>query len=551
MPDDILRIIPLGGMGEVGRNLTVIEFNDQIVVVDCGLMFPQSDMPGVDLVVPNFAYLTERPERVLGYLITHGHEDHIGALPYVLPEVPAPIFATRLTRGLIEVRLKEHGLLKSTEFVTITPDSVFELGPFRIEPFRVSHSIPDAVGYGIDTPLGLVVHTGEYKFDLSPVDGQVTDLHKLAEFGRRGVLALLSDSTNSERPGHTPSEATVREALVRVFERAEGRIIIATFASNISRLQEIINVADRFERQVGMVGRSMEQNTAMALSLGYLHAPAGQLVKVRDLDRLPDSKVVICCTGTQGEPTSALVRMANDDHRDVTLKRGDTVVLSASPIPGNEELVHRTLDNLFRHGAHVVYQALTPVHVSGHASREEQKLMLRLVAPRYFVPMGGEYRMLVLHADLARELGMPTEDVFVIENGEVLAFDGRGAWLGDPVPGGYVYVDGLGVGDIGQVVLRDRNHLARDGFVVVVVAIDGQTGALARPPEVLTRGFVYLREAGELIEEMRQHLVEVVQQTHVPHAHDVLSDRIRDDLAGFIYDRTRRRPMVLPVVLEV
>ncbi len=544
-----VRIIPLGGLGEVGRNCTAIEFDGQILAVDCGLMFPQSDMPGVDLVVPNFAYLAEHAERVLGYLVTHGHEDHIGGLPYVLGNVPAPILATPLTRGLIEVRLKEHGLLGGAELITIQPGGRVALGPFLVEPFRVSHSIPDAVGYAITTPVGCIVHTGEFKFDLSPVDGQLTDLHRLAELGREGVLLLLSDSTNAERPGYTPSETVVREALTQVFERAAGRIIIATFASNLSRVQEVFNVAARFGRKVGIVGRSLEQNTAMAMELGYLKVADGALVRVRDLDRLPDSEVVICCTGTQGEPTSALVRMANDAHRDVSLRPGDTVVLSASPIPGHEELVHRTLDNLFRRGARVVYQALTPVHVSGHASREELKLMLRLVAPRYLVPIGGEYRMLVLHAELAKEVGMPAETVFVLENGQVLEVDGTSARLGETVPGGYVYVDGLGVGDVGQVVLRDRHHLARDGFVVVVLAVDAASRELARPPEVLTRGFVYEPESAEILDGMRERLEELVTQAHG--AHDLLADRVRDELARYIHARTRRRPMVLPVVLDV
>lgn len=549
---DKLRIIPLGGLGEVGRNLTVIEYGASIVVVDCGLMFPESDMLGVDLVVPNFSYLEEHVERVLGYLITHGHEDHFGALPYILPSVPAPVYATRLTRGLIEVRLKEYGLLDKAELHTFTTEDVLELGPFRVEPFRVSHSIPDAVGFAIDTPLGLVVHTAEYKFDLTPVDGRTTDIHRLAEVGRRGVLALLSDSTNAERAGHTPSEAIVRAALEQVFTRAEGRIIIATFASNISRIQEVINVARQFGRKVGMVGRSMENNTTMARQLGYLQADEGRIVGVGALDNLPDKEVVICCTGSQGEPTSALVRMANDDHRHVTLKRGDTVILSATPIPGNEELVHRTLDNLFRHGANVIYQALQPVHVSGHGCQEDLKLMLRLTCPRYFIPVGGEYRMLVLHGRLARELGMPEEDIFVIENGQTVELDGQGARLAEQVPGGYVYVDGLGVGDVGQGLLRDRHHLAGDGFVVVVVALDSQTGELAREPEVLTRGFVQAGESDELIEEMRRRMVETVRRLQKAHrARDTIHDEVRDVLLQLIYHRTGRRPMVLPLILEL
>ncbi len=544
-----LRIIPLGGYGEVGRNMTVLEYDDAIIVIDCGLMFPEGDMPGVDLVVPNFTYLAENVERVLGYFITHGHEDHHGALPYVLPHAPAPIYATRLTRGFIEVKLKEHRLLASAEIVTIAAGQAIEVGPFRVEPFRVGHSIPDAVGFAVDTPLGLVVHSGEYKFDLTPVSGKSTDLHALAAYGQRGVLALMADSTNAERHGHTPSESVVREALEHVFERAEGRVILATFASNISRVQEVINVAEDFGRKVGLAGRSMEQNIAMARNLGYLEAAPGTLVGLKELDALPDDEVVVCCTGTQGEPTSALVRMANDTHRELSLRPGDTVILSATPIPGNEELVHRTIDNLFRRGAHVVYQSLMPVHVSGHASREEMKLLLKLVSPRYFVPAGGEYRMLVLHAELAEALGMPAEDVFVVESGEVVELDGNGARRAGTVPGGYIYVDGLGVGDIGEVVLRDRNHLARDGFLVVVVAVDRQTSGLAREPEILTRGFVFLPEAGELIAELRAHVAELVMQEHG--SHDALIGRIRGGLADLVNKRTGRRPMVLPVVIDV
>jgi ribonuclease J len=536
-------------MGEVGRNLTVLEYGDTCIAIDCGLMFPQSDMPGVDLVVPNFSYLQSFAGHMGGYFITHGHEDHMGALPYILPHVPAPVYATRLTRGLIEVKLKEHGLLGQAELVTISAGEIIEVGPFKVEPFRVSHSIPDAVGFAVDTPLGMLVHTAEFKFDLTPVNGEITDIHRLAELGRSGVLVLLSDSTNAERPGHTPSEASVREALERVFQRSHGRIIISTFASNVSRVQEVINQAQRFDRYVGLAGRSMENYTAMARQLGYLHADEGRILPLKQLESLPDRQVVICCTGTQGEPTSALVRMANDDHREVTLKRGDTVVLSASPIPGNEELVHRTLNNLFRRGAQVYYQAITPVHVSGHASREELKLMLRIIAPRYFVPNGGEYRMLVLHGAIARELGMPEEDIFIVENGQVLEFAGHGARRAEEVPGGYVYVDGLSVGDVGNVVLRDRNYLAKDGFLVIVVAIDAQSRELIRPPEVMTRGFVYQRDATDLLSDISDHVQAVVAAAHG--AHDVLADEIRERLGAFIYERTKRRPMVLPMVIEV
>jgi ribonuclease J len=536
-------------LGEVGRNMTVFEYGRDILIVDCGLMFPESDMLGVDLVIPDTSYLTDKLDRVRGYVITHGHEDHIGALPYVLPAVPAPVYATRLTRGLIEVKLEDHNLLDIAQLITVTADDRVRLGQFEVEFFRVTHSIPDAVGVAITCPVGLVVHTGEYKFDFTPSDGQTTDFHKLAEYGRRGVLALLSDSTNSERPGHTPSERVVSETLDSVFGQAPGRIIVSTFASNISRLQQVIDTAVRYGRKVAVAGRSMQHNMDMALKLGYLDAPAGTLVDLGQINQLADEQVVIMSTGSQGEPTSALVRMANVTHRDVRIRRGDVVILSATPIPGNEEMVHRTLDNLYRLGAHVHYQALSPVHVSGHASREDQKLMLRLVAPRFFVPIQGEYRMLALHAQLAAELGIPAHHTFVLENGQVLEVGPDWARLGEQVPGGFVYVDGLGVGDIGQVVLRDRHHLSRDGFVVVVVTVGRQSGDMVGEPEILTRGFVYQPEAEELLDEIRDYVGEVVSESGG--SIDVLHTRLRDRLAERIHMRTRRRPMILPLVVEV
>lgn len=549
---DSLKIIPLGGFGEVGRNLTVFEYGDDIVCVDCGLMFPDSDMPGVDIVLPNFAYLEANVKRIRGYFITHGHEDHHGALPYILPRAPAPVYATKLTRGLIEVKLKEHGVLGKAEVHTITAGDVVEVGAFKVEPFRVAHSIPDSVGFAVHTPRGVVVHTGEYKFDLTPTTGQTTDIHRLAALGSEGVLALLSDSTNAERAGHTPSEAIVREALERVFERAPGRIILATFASNISRVQEVLNIAADFNRKVALVGRSMENNSAMALKLGYLHAEEGIIRSVREIDDLPHEDVVIVCTGTQGEPNSALVRMAHDRHREVNLVPGDTVVVSASPIPGNEEPVHRTLDLLFRHGANVLYQALTPVHVSGHASREEQKLMLRITAPRYFVPNGGEYRMLVLHAQMAEELGIPPEDIFVMESGQVLEFDDDGVRVtASPVPGDYIYVDGSSIGEVGGSVLRDRRSLARDGFLVCSVAVDESTGKLVGRPQLVTKGFVYARSdaTSELLEELAEHVAEIVRDAGVPVGE--LADRVRTGLAQRILDRTKNRPAVYAVVTPV
>jgi len=544
---DTLRIIPLGGAGEIGKNMTVLELEDTAIAIDCGLMFPESDMLGIDLVVPDISYLMEAPDYLRGIFFTHGHEDHIGALPYVLRQLEAPLYATRLTRGLIEVKLREAGLLDRTEIHTMAPGDQVQVGPFSVQSFHVCHSIPDSVGLAIDTPYGLVIHTGEYKFDYTPVHGRLTDYAALAEYGRRGVLALMADSTNSERPGYTPSERLVSETFERVFSQAKGRIIVSTFASNISRVQQVIDCALRHNRRLGVVGRSMVENVRMARSLGYLTAPDDTFLRIEDLDMLPPSQVAIVCTGTQGEPTSALVRMANQEHRQVSIQYGDTVILSATPIPGNEELVHRTLDNLFRLGANVCYHRLMPVHVSGHASQEEQKMMISLTHPRYFIPAGGEYRHLVLHAQLARELGIPGENIFVVENGQVIEFDDEGARLGERVGGGHVLIDGLGIGDVGEVVLRDRRLLSRDGFVVVVVALDEATGEVIEGPDIVSRGFVYMRDAEALIEEAKHLVIEALANGH----RDTASNVIHDTLAEFLYRRTRRRPMIFPVILEV
>jgi ribonuclease J len=544
---DTLRIIPLGGAGEIGKNMTVLELEDTAIAIDCGLMFPESDMLGIDLVVPDISYLMEAPDYLRGIFFTHGHEDHIGALPYVLRQLEAPLYATRLTRGLIEVKLREAGLLDRTEIHTMAPGDQVQVGPFSVQSFHVCHSIPDSVGLAIDTPYGLVIHTGEYKFDYTPVHGRLTDYAALAEYGRRGVLALMADSTNSERPGYTPSERLVSETFEKVFSQAKGRIIVSTFASNISRVQQVIDCALGHNRRLGVVGRSMVENVRMARNLGYLTAPDDTFLRIEDLDMLPPSQVAIVCTGTQGEPTSALVRMANQEHRQVSIQYGDTVILSATPIPGNEELVHRTLDNLFRLGANVCYHRLMPVHVSGHASQEEQKMMISLTRPRYFIPAGGEYRHLVLHAQLARELGIPGENIFVVENGQVIEFDDEGARLGERVGGGHVLIDGLGIGDVGEVVLRDRRLLSRDGFVVVVVALDEATGEVIEGPDIVSRGFVYMRDAEALIEEAKHLVIEALANGH----RDTASNLIHDTLAEFLYRRTRRRPMIFPVILEV
>lgn len=544
-----LRIVPLGGVGEVGRNMTLIEYGDDAIAIDCGLMFPENDMLGIDLVIPDVTYLLDNPDLLKGIFLTHGHEDHIGALPYILPQVSAPLYATQLTRGLIEIKLKEAKLLSKTEINTITTNSVIEIGPFTIEPFHVCHSIPDAVGYAIYTPNGLVIHTGEYKFDQNPADGRLPDFDRLRRYGDEGVLVLLSDSTNAERSGHTPSEQIVSETFDQIFDQAKGRVIVSTFASNISRVQQVINTAMRHNRKLAVVGRSMVDNVKMALALGYLRAPEDMMVHVDDLEDYPDSQIAIVCTGTQGEPTSALVRMANQEHRQVSLKKGDTVILSATAIPGNEELVHRTLNNLFRLGVDVIYQSLMPVHVSGHASQEEQKMMLELVRPTYFIPIQGEYRMLVLHGRLGEAVGIPPENIFVIENGQVIEFEEDIAYLTERVPSGQVLVDGLGVGDVGSVVLRDRHLLSRDGFVVVVMALDEKTGQLIDGPDIISRGFVYVRDSEELIEEAKERVIELLESGKVHR--DTAATAIRDSLSEFLYQRTRRAPMIFPMVLEV
>ena len=548
MTQDCLRIIPLGGIGQIGKNMMVFEYDDQLLIVDCGLMFPESDMLGIDIVIPDMDYVFERKDQVQGIVVTHGHEDHIGGLPYLLQQVEAPLYATRLTRGLIEVKLKEHHLLNGAELHTVSPGDLVELGPFTIEFFRVCHSIPDGVGLGITTPVGLVVHSGDFKFDQTPVDGRLTDFARLAEFGGRGVLLLLSDSTNAETDGLTSSEQVVGETFERVFAQAEGRIIVATFASNVSRIQQVVDTARKFNRRVGVVGRSMINFAKAASKLGYLDLSPDEMLVPHEMNSLPPEKVAIACTGSQGEPTSALVRMAQGEHRQVNIHPGDTVIVSATPIPGNEELVNRTINNLFRAGARVYHHERMQVHVSGHGSREEHKLMLNLVRPKFFVPIHGEYRHLVHHARMAEQVGVPPENIFVIESGQVLEFGPDWGRINGQVTEGHVMVDGLGVGDVGNVVLRDRHLLSRDGFVVVVIAVDADTGKAVDGPYIITRGFVYIREAGDLIEEAAQRVLEALEYGG-PKV--TLNAKIKDSLAPFLYEQTKRRPMILPVIMEV
>jgi ribonuclease J len=549
---DVLRILPLGGVGEIGKNMYVYEYGDEIVIIDCGLMFPEGEMFGIDLVVPDVTYLRERREKVKAFLITHAHEDHVGGLPYVLPEFPGvPVYASTLARGLLGNKIKEHKLTNNP-LRALEPGDTVELGAFSATAFRIGHSIPDAMGICLRTPVGLVVHTGDFKFDHTPVDGKMSDIHALAEFGQEGVLCLVSDSTRAESPGYTPSERTVGEAFRDIMEGLDGRVIVATFASNIARIQQVFDAAGTFDRRVSVIGRSMEQNVRIATELGYLKYPEKQFVAKERLRSLKDNEVCIATTGAQGEPMAGLARMANRDHRWVELVPGDTVIVSASPIPGNEETVGRTIDNLFKAGANVFYHDIKRAHVSGHASQEELKLMLNLTRPRHFIPMHGEFRMLVQHGRLAGDMGVAPENIFIIENGQPIEFAADGsARRGSPVEAGYVFVDGLSVGEVGDIVLRDRRALANDGMFLVVVTVDKQTGNLIGRPEIVTRGFVAdeddpvlsgaVERISSAIENPGDHTSEIA----------LLKAQIKDSLSAYLYQQTKRRPMVFPVVVEV
>lgn len=550
-----IRLIPLGGLGEVGKNMIVVEYGDDIMIIDAGVMFPDDEMYGVDLVIPDTAYLNDKKDRIRGILITHGHEDHIGALPYVLPALDfPPVYATRLTAGLINVKLKEHRLVEKATINVVTPGDKIELGESVAEFFRVNHSIPDAVGVVIHTPIGGVLHTGDYKFDYTPIDGKPADLGTLARIGNQGVLVMMGDSTRVETPGFTPSERVINESLDKIFANAPGRILLATFASLISRVQQVVDTAERYDRHVALVGRSMQNNVQMAIELGYLHMPKGMLIRPEDINKFPAEQVAIICTGSQGEPTSALTRIANGDHRQVRIQHGDTVILSATPVPGNERMVNRTINNLFRLGAEVYYSSISHVHVSGHAAQEEQKLMLSLVRPKFFMPIHGEYRQLMLHAKLAHSLGIPEDHIIVAEDGDIVEVTEESIELDGHVPAGNVFVDGIGVGDVGQIVLRDRQVLAQDGILVVVITVDKETGQPLAGPDIVSRGFVYMRDSEELLEESRQRVLEALAHLN-GHGHTAdwsfIKDKIKHTLSEFLYDKTHRRPMIIPVVMEV
>jgi ribonuclease J len=550
---DRIAIIPLGGLGEIGKNMMVIAYQNDILVIDAGLAFPEDDMFGVDFVIPDIAYLLENREKVRGILLTHGHEDHIGGLSYILRDLPVPIYATRLTMGLIKEKLQEHGLAPRDGSQEVRPGEAFRLGSFTVEPFRVNHSIPDAVGFAVRTPVGTVVHTGDFKFDQTPVDGQVADFQHIAEIGRRGVLLLLSDSTNAERPGWTGSETQVGKVLDEVIAAAKGRVLVASFASNVHRMQQVINAAHKHGRKLCFVGRSMENVVQVATSLGYLHAPDGTVISVEDIHRFPANQVVIMTTGSQGEPMAALSRMAAQEHRKVEIVPGDTVIIAATPVPGNEKSVARTIDNLYKRGANVVYSSQAGVHVSGHASQEEQKLMLNLIRPKFFIPVHGEFRHLIHHARLAESVGIPKQHILIGENGTVFEVTKESAAITGKVPSGKVLVDGLGVGDVGNIVLRDRKVLAEDGVMVVVVGINRESSTLIAGPDIVSRGFVYVRESDRLIDEAKMRIRETLARADDRTMSDWSSIKgvVRETLSKYLFEKTRRRPMILPIVVEL
>ena len=540
----LLRIVPLGGLGEVGKNMMSVEYGDNILIIDSGIMFPENDMLGIDYIIPDYKYLEDKKSKIRGIIITHGHEDHTGAIRHVIEEFNVPIYATKLTRGLLEVKLRRSGLLNEAQLNTIAAGDELQLGPFKIEFFHVCHSIPDGVGLGITTPAGLIVHSGDYKFDHTPVDGWPPDFGKLAELGARGVLALMADSTNADDPGWTPSETVIDPAFDQVFREAKGRILIGSFASLISRMQQVANAAHTHGRSLAFVGRSMVDNSTMARELGYLELPDGLVVPLDQALKMKPSKVALMCTGTQGEPSSILGRLSNGSNRQFDLIPGDTIVLSSTPIPGNEEGVHRTINRLFDRGAEVIYDPILPVHVSGHANQDEMKLLMQLVKPKHLIPIHGELRHLKQHAALAREIGIPQERIAVVQNGTVIEFSDGEMKIGERIPGGYIFVDGSGVGDIGPKVMREREALAREGLVIIHINLDCDQNRVVGEPEIVSKGFVFVREAVDLFDEARELVLKVAEKD----LSEGLEDRIENELSRFFFTETKRKPMVFAFI---
>jgi ribonuclease J len=547
-----LKVIPLGGLGEIGKNMTVVEYEDDIIVIDCGLSFPEDEMLGIDLVIPDISYLQKNKEKVRAFILTHGHEDHIGALPYVLQQINRPVYGTKLTLGLVNTKIEEHKL-ESIHLQVVKPKDIIKFGSLRVEFIKTSHSIADSVAIAIHTPVGILVHTGDFKIDFTPIDGQVMDLARFASLGEQGVLALFADSTNAERPGYTMSEKIVGETFENMFSEAKGRIIIASFASNIHRIQQVINAAEKHNRKLCVSGRSMINVVNVATELGYLHLPKEMLIDIDRINSFSDERVVVLTTGSQGEPMSALARMATSEHRKVSIKPGDLVVISANAIPGNEKMVSKIVNLLFKKGANVIYEGMMETHVSGHACQEELKLIHTLVKPKFFIPVHGEYRHLNQHAKLAESLGMPKDNIYIPDLGDIIEFTPDSCEISGSVTAGKVLVDGLGIGDVGNIVLRDRKHLSQDGLMVVIITISKENFSILSGPDIISRGFVYVRESEDLIDEAKEIVIKVMDECEENNITDwsTIKLNIRNSLRDFLYERTKRKPMILPVILEI
>ena len=548
-----LRIIPLGGLHEIGKNITVFEYGDDMIAVDCGLSFPEDDMLGVDLVIPDITYILNNKEKLRGLVITHGHEDHIGGIPYFLKQLNTPIYGTKLTIGLIKNKLEEHNLVNSTKLNIVEQGQTIKLGCFKIEFIRSTHSIPDSVMFAINTPVGTIMHTGDFKIDFTPIDGEIMDLGRIAEIGNKGVLALMSDSTNSERKGYTMSESSVGEVFDKLFMHCSKRIVVATFASNVHRVQQIVNSAVKYGRKIAICGRSMINMINTAKELGYIKCPDNLFIDIDMINNYTDNQLVIITTGSQGEAMSALTRMATGTHKKVKITQNDLVIISATPIPGNEKYVSKVVDDLMQIGAEVVYSALEDIHVSGHACQEEQKLILSLVKPKYFIPVHGDYRHLVAHSETAKSVGIPKENIFMLHNGLTLEMNRESAEYADTVPSGRILVDGLGIGDVGNVVLRDRQHLSQDGLIVVVLTLEGATGEVVAGPDIITRGFIYVKDSESIMDDIKNEVRQEVRECESRGITDwtTIKNIVRDNLRDYIYDKTKRNPMIIPIIMEI